>query len=175
MARYAIWPMAQGLGTDQDQAECTTFIRGVTALGLKCQTEELGRKKWPTIFGDFADSSWSGPDGMSPIFFHKYCHIMGRDVSMCVLDILNNNIINSQLNFTDIVLLPKCLTSEHITDICVISFCNVVYKMTSKAIANCLKPFIDSLISSLQSTFVPDCLIMDNVLVVYELNHYLSH
>ncbi|KAL0430825.1 UNVERIFIED_CONTAM: putative mitochondrial protein [Sesamum radiatum] len=38
-----------------------------------------------------------------------------------------------------------------------------------------LKPLLDSLISPSESAFVPGRSIMDNVLIAYELNHYLRH
>ncbi|KAL0413189.1 UNVERIFIED_CONTAM: hypothetical protein Sradi_1520600 [Sesamum radiatum] len=44
-----------------------------------------------------------------------------------------------------------------------------------KVFVNRLKPFLDTNISTSQSAFVPRRLITDNIHVVYELNHYLSH
>ncbi|KAL0348025.1 UNVERIFIED_CONTAM: hypothetical protein Sangu_1030300 [Sesamum angustifolium] len=52
---------------------------------------------------------------------------------------------------------------------------NDMSPLASKAIANRLKSFLDNLISYSQSTFVPSRSIFYNVLVAYEVNHYLSH
>ncbi|KAK4382814.1 hypothetical protein Sango_2837700 [Sesamum angolense] len=41
--------------------------------------------------------------------------------------------------------------------------------------SNWLKLLLENLISHSQSTFVPNRLILDNVLFVYEINHYLAH
>ncbi|KAL0317292.1 UNVERIFIED_CONTAM: putative mitochondrial protein [Sesamum angustifolium] len=44
----------------------------------------------------------------------------------------------------------------------------------SKTIANRLKPIIDAIISPCQAAFVPGRLIKDNVLLAFEVNHYLN-
>lgn len=114
-----------------------------------------------------------GPDGFPALFYHKYWHIIGNNVITCTLNFLNNLSLPAPLNHTFVVLIPKNKNPERMTEFRPISLCNVIYKIGSKAIANRLKPALALLISPSQSAFVPNRLITDNVLVAFELNHYI--
>ena len=56
-----------------------------------------------------------------------------------------------------------------------ISRTNVVYKLISKVLANCLRAILPQIITENQSAFLSERLITDNVLVAFKLMHYLDH
>ncbi|KAL0449153.1 UNVERIFIED_CONTAM: LINE-1 retrotransposable element O protein [Sesamum latifolium] len=87
-----------------------------------------------------------GPDGMSPVFFQKYWHIVGPSVTSFILAFLNDGVFDSKFNYTYIVLIPKCANPELMSHFRPISL-----------------------------SFLPGRLISDNILIAYEVNHYLAH
>lgn len=67
-----------------------------------------------------------------------------------------------------------CTTSDD-TMFRPISLSNIIFKVASKSITTKrLKPHMSNIIADIQSAFVPNRLITDNVLVSYEINHFLK-
>ena len=116
-----------------------------------------------------------GPDGMCPMSFQSYWHIVGPSISYMVLRILRGGSIPSHLNRTFITLIPKKNKSECMMDFRAISLCNVVYKLISKVLANRLKKFLDKIVYVNQSAFTPGRLITDNILVAFEFFYHMKH
>ena len=105
------------------------------------------------------------------LFYQKFWHIVGNDVSSAVLDFLNSGIKIPEINYTHIVLILKVKSPKKMTNFKPISLCNVIYKIISKVPANRLKTILPQLISPTQNAFVPGRLITDNVLLAYETSH----
>lgn len=70
-----------------------------------------------------------GPYGLPTLFYQCFWNFVGKSVCDCVLDFLNNQNLNPTLNFTHIVLIPKCKTTEKIFQFRPISLSNVIFKI----------------------------------------------
>ena len=114
-------------------------------------------------------------DGMSALFYQKYWDIVGFDVANMVLNVLNSNASIADINNTYITLVPKVKMPNRMKDFQPIGLCNVACKLLSKVLANRLKTVLPQIISKNQSTFLSERLITNNVLVAFELMHYLEH
>ena len=116
-----------------------------------------------------------GFDGMSPFFFQKFWHIVGQDVTVAVLSVLNSGHMLHKMNFTHIVLVLKINEPKHMSDFRPISFSNVISRIVSKVLVDRLKHVLPLVISDAQSAFVPNHLITDKTTVAYELLHKMRN
>ena len=100
--------------------------------------------------------------------------MIGDSVNSFYLRCLNDRVLPQDLNATNIILIPKIKAPSKITEYWPIALCNVLLNIMTKAIVNRLKPLMDEVISESQSAFIPSQLIYDNVLVAYEISHYMK-
>ncbi|KAK3204261.1 hypothetical protein Dsin_018307 [Dipteronia sinensis] len=74
-----------------------------------------------------------------------------------------------------IVLIPKVKNLARVYEFRHISFCNVVYKVVAKIVANRLKVMLGKIISYNQRVFMPGRLITNNMIVGFECLHSLKN
>lgn len=89
-----------------------------------------------------APHTTSGLDGMPPIFYKFFWHVVGEDITTVVLRALNSGIVPESINTTFISLIPKIKSPKKVLDFRPVSLCNVVYKLIAKLVANRLKNFL---------------------------------
>ena len=156
--------------------ETTTAI--LTRVIEKMNTElakDFTREEMVAALKQIHPTKALGPNGMSAMFYQKYWSIISDSVVNIVLNVLNHNLLIGDLNKTNIALVPKTKNPKRMTKFRLISLCNVIYKLISKTVTNRLKALLPQLILENQSAFTSDLLITDNVLVAFELMHYLNH
>lgn len=54
-----------------------------------------------------------------------------------------------------------------------IALCNVIKKIITKVMENRMKVLLDKVVSATQSAFILNRLIFDNIMIAYEIMHYL--
>ncbi|GAA0148917.1 hypothetical protein LIER_08228 [Lithospermum erythrorhizon] len=81
----------------------------------------------------------------------------------------------SKFNFTLIFLIPKVTVPLNMTQFKPIALSNVAAKVVGKVLATRLKSILPSVISESQSAFVPQRLIIDNVLLSFEAYHFIKN
>ena len=116
----------------------------------------------------------SSSDGMNPGFYQSYWDVVGRDIMMACLSYLNNNLLPEDLNTSSIFMILKKRNSEKNFDMRSIALCNALYKIVSKEIANRLKVILPSVTSKSESAFIPGRLVTDNIMIAFEVCHYLK-
>ena len=116
-----------------------------------------------------------GPDGLHAGFFQRFWLIAGDSVKEEVRKVFTDCKMLEYLNRTNVVLIPKMVGPESLGNYRPISLCNTVYKIVTKILVARIRPFLDKLVSPLQSAFVPGRRSVDIAIVVQEIIHIISN
>ena len=139
------------------EEDCENLIRDVSAEEVKEVIFKMPSNKSP------------GPDGYTVEFFKAAWPIIGNDVVVAVQSFFIKGFLPKGINSTILALIPKKDIAREMKDYRPISCCNVLYKVISKLLANRLKDIMPTFISSNQSAFVKDRLLMETLLLATEL------
>lgn len=101
------------------------------------------------------------PDGFSGMFYQRSWEVVGTQICFLVRTFFSSGFNLAQLNWTDLVMIPKVDKPESVGQFRPIGFCNFSYKI-SKVITNHMKFMMSELITDNQRAFVPRRLIFDN-------------
>lgn len=115
-----------------------------------------------------------GPDDMSPMFFQRLWSIISNDVIIAIQSLFHFGKVLKQINYTYVSLIPKVKAPKDVTQFRPTSLYNVIFKIASKVMANCLKFILTSTISPAQCAFVLERLISANLLLVSQISNFSS-
>ena len=146
----------------------------VTPLMNQILMKEFADDEIKAALDSMGDLKAPGMDGMPALFFKQYWDTVGADVTREVKKLLQGGEMQKGWNETVVVLIPKVSNPERLKDLRPISLCNVVYKIASKVLSNHLKFILPEIIALNQSAFVHGHMITDNVLLAYEMTHYMQ-
>ncbi|XP_019181633.1 PREDICTED: uncharacterized protein LOC109176682 [Ipomoea nil] len=140
--------------------------------GFLCAT--ISPKEVKTaVFSMHPDKSL-GPDGFNLGFHQAFWDILGNDMVLLCNDFLSSGRLPQDLNTTQLVLIPKKTTPETVANLRPISLCNVTYKIIAKVLANRMRTLMDNIIAENQIAFIPGRLILYNIMLASEVQHYLK-
>jgi len=80
-----------------------------------------------------------------------------------------------QVNHTLIALIPKVENPTTTTQFRPINLCNSLYKIIAKILVNRMHPVLGKIIDLVESAFVPNCSIHDNILLTHEVRSKFKH
>ena len=119
-------------------------------------------------------SKCPGPDGIQPIIYKHFWEELGTKIHDFISRVFATGLIPHVINTTYLSLIPKIPHPTCISDFRPIGLCNTIYKLITKIIASRLKPYMSSLISPLQTSFVPGRSIEENVIIIKEVAHIFN-
>lgn len=94
-----------------------------------------------------------GEDGLHAIFYHKNWITIKDQIITLINNIFKTGIVPSSWGNTLLCLIPKIKTASKPSHLRPIGLCLTHYKILSKLLTNCLKPFLPNLISPFQGAF----------------------
>lgn len=116
----------------------------------------------------------AGPDGLNPAFYQHFWHPLGKEVFQSCKKYLEELTFPVDRDDTIIVLIPKKANADSMKNLRPIALCNVLYKIIAKVLSNRVRVLLPDIITKNQFAFVPGRSIPDNVLLAFELLHYMK-
>ena len=123
---------------------------------------------------EIANDKSPGLDGMPAEFFKLHWELIGPSVTQAIQRFFTSGFLWKEWNKTLLVLIPKSLPPEEVSQFRPIGLCNVVYKCIAKCMVHRMKHLLPRLIADYQNAFVPGRHMDDNILISHELTHIIN-
>lgn len=115
------------------------------------------------------DTKAQGLDGFNALFFKSSWKVVKKDIIEAIMECFDTYKMFMVVNFSLITSIPKSPDAMTIKDMRLISYCNTIYKISSKILTSRLGDVISIIIDNNQSAFIPGTIIHDNVMMAQEM------
>ncbi|KAH1075320.1 hypothetical protein J1N35_027648 [Gossypium stocksii] len=115
-----------------------------------------------------------GSDSFHTLFYQSQWDHVGTSVYVWIKEVFNGKNIDSDLNNSLIVLIPKTYNLVEFSQFQPISLCSVLYKLVLKIIANRFRVIFLRLLAPEQVRFVVGRSITDNIIIAQEVIHSMK-
>lgn len=115
----------------------------------------------------------SGLDGIDPIFSKKFWSFTNHHLHQIISGFFASSKLPDDINLTNLVLIPKTNHPDFVRNYRLISPYNTSYKIITKVLVHRLRPFLCSLISPHQSSFLLDRRASDSIVIAQGILEYM--
>ena len=128
----------------------------------------------PAVF-DMKQDGAPGPNGYGASFFQQFWDNIKDNYYKMFVDFYKGNLDIKRLNYGVITLVPKVKDAATIKQYRPICLLNVDYKVFTKVLIGRLTPVAKEVIGPNQSGFIQGRNILEEVVILHEVLHELSH
>ncbi|XP_074292582.1 uncharacterized protein LOC141619463 [Silene latifolia] len=148
----------------------TTAVRNdVLGEGNHCTEEhavilskQVTNEEIKQVVFSISNDKAPGPDGYTSKFFKDSWDIVGPDICVAVTEFFMTGQLLTQINATNITLIPKCERPTSVKYFRPIACCNMLYKIISKLLCNRLSFVLPGLIHDNQGAIIKGRSIIEN-------------
>ncbi|XP_074288901.1 uncharacterized protein LOC141614046 [Silene latifolia] len=163
--------------SNKEKMKSTTAVRSdVLGKGNHCTEEHVATlskqvtsEEIKQVVFSIPNEKAHGPDGYTSKFFKDSWDIVDPDICAAVAEFFMTGQLLTQLNATNITLIPKCERPTSVKHFRPIACCNMLYKIISKLLCNRLSLVLPDLIHDNQGAFIKGRSIIENVLICQDI------
>ena len=150
-------------------------IPQVTQEDNELLTSEFTESEVKNIVFQMEHNKAPGPDGFPAEFYQVFWEIIKDDLMALFMDFHKEDLNLFSLNFGIITLIPKVQEATRIQQYRPICVLNVSFKIFTKVATNRLNKVAQTVVSPMQTAFMPGRNIMEGVVVLHETIHELHN
>ena len=148
-------------------------IPQVSQLENEALIQEFTEKEIKEAIFQMEHNKAPSPDGFPAEFYQVFWDVIKDDMLDLFRDFHNGTLSLFSLNFSTIILLPKCAEAMKIQQYRPICLLNVSFKIFTKVATNRIMSVAQKVISPTQTAFIPGRNIMEGVVILHETMHEL--